>query len=62
MFIKFEGVSFNKVWVAAQTFEKFCAHEKHHGFSTAQMQEIYDLCKVKEDAKAAKPASKPAGK
>jgi len=43
----YEGISFNKAWVASKTFKQFCAHESHHGLSTAQMQEVYNICREK---------------
>lgn len=45
--VKYEGVAFNKEWVASKTFKQFCDHEKHHGLSEDQMREVYNICKAK---------------
>ena len=47
-FIKFEGILFNKEWVASKTLKEVIEHEKHHGLSDEQMKELYGLCKGKQ--------------
>lgn len=41
----YEGISFNEEWVAAQTLKGFTLHEKHHGLSREDYEEIYFICK-----------------
>jgi hypothetical protein len=61
-FITYEGIGFNKNWVASKSLKEFSEHEKHHGLSPEQYKEVHDLCtgKVKEEKKedkAVKPTS-----
>lgn len=47
-FINYDGILFNKEWVASKTFKEFSEHEKHHGLSVEKMKEVYALCTGKK--------------
>lgn len=47
-FVKYEGISFNRAWVASKTLKEFSEHEKHHNLTPAQYKEVWDICKGNE--------------
>ncbi len=51
MTVIFNGISFNKEWVASKTLREFMIHEKHHLLSEGDMHEVYNLCRGKETQK-----------
>ena len=51
MWIKYEGILFNKEWVASKTLKEFSEHEKHHNLSPEQYKEVYKLCGGKAEVK-----------
>lgn len=52
----FEGIGFNKEWVASIPFDEFVKHESHHGLSREKMKEVYDL--INADASGTKKKSR----
>jgi hypothetical protein len=52
--INYEGVSFNKTWVAGQTLAAFQEHEAHHGLSEAQLKEVHQIARGKKEVEDVK--------
>lgn len=58
-FITYEGIAFNKEWVASKTLKAFSEHEAHHGLSAEQLKEVHEMCGGKSSKKKEeKPADK----
>lgn len=52
--LKYEGVSYNKQWVASQTLHDFTKHEKHQTLSEEQLKEVWQLARGTRDVEDVK--------
>lgn len=55
--VKYNGIAFNKEWVASKSLKDFSEHEKHHGLKPEQYKEVHDICTGK--AKPEEPKAEP---
>lgn len=54
--VPYEHVNFNAVWANGISEKEFIEHERHHGFTDAQLKEAHKLCKAAQNPPAEKTA------
>ncbi len=43
--VVYKGIGFTEEWVAQQTLKQFTLHEKHHGLTNEEYEQIHKICK-----------------